>query len=241
LASFKQQLGTQFEGTVLHYLHHYVELLSESSAGELANFCKSVFQFWHLHRLAVSILEKFVQEFQHVLALPFFLSLVDSDKPTVFGNGFLTTILGESMKFVDSSNSAHIGDQYSMFLPRITETALSNHLVSGKVCQDVIHLSEDQFFGLLKQSSQDSLANDCVTVSNGDDVLVFSCGHHVTKDVLHSSLLPELEKKLTEGDPPLTQTSSLVIDQYRAGGRFNLACPHCVYLGLKQALQVNHS
>jgi alpha-tubulin suppressor-like RCC1 family protein len=69
--------------------------------------------------------------------------------------------------------------------------------------------------------------------------VIFTCGHHFTRNYLNERVIPQLKQRLELLPTPLPITSKLVIADY-AQSFINLACPVCLYNHLRQKQSQMH-
>ena len=60
------------------------------------------------------------------------------------------------------------------------------------------------------------------------DVVLFTCGHHFTRETFLQSIVPSFEVNLSQSPNNLPQTASLLSTYYRRKGEQPTACPRCV-------------
>ena len=91
--------------------------------------------------------------------------------------------------------------------------------------------------GVLKTLEKGLVTRASTTVSRFDidrllgegneplDIIVFSCGHHLTSNSLNSKLLPGLESRILNKMPI---SGAAILDRYKTGDLKSVACPQCV-------------
>ncbi len=99
-----------------------------------------------------------------------------------------------------------------------------------------IHLSADQVQTLVESCDRSrGLDAEIRGVSGASkdaeqscDAVVFTCGHHYTRENFLLSVVPSFEANLSEAPNNIPQTAALLSGYYRNRGEQPMACPRCV-------------